>query len=376
MTKTESHQEDKAPLLSESPVGEQLLAQIIDAAVDAIVLIDEQGMVQSVNRAFVKLFGYCDEEAVGKKVNMLMPSPYAEEHDGYLSSYLATGRRKIIGIGREVVARRKDGSVFPIDLAVSEIIVGERRLFTGTIRDITRRKQSEAELESIYKELHNLAYMTSHELQEPVSIITSYLRLLSTRYRERLGPDADEFIDRCTTSATRIQGLIDDLWDYARVDIVEKQQREVVDLGQLVKTIATEFLSRAELKDATITCDDLPVVRCNERQMKALFRNLLNNAVQFCGKDPLVVSITGRQKDSLWILCFKDNGIGIDPAHHQDIFRVFHRLSTSSDANNSGMGLAICKKIVEHHGWRIWVESTPLQGATFIVAIPESSGLR
>lgn len=371
MTDTSPLNTVSARTLSESIAREQLLERIIDAAVDAVIMIDQHGVIQSVNRAFVRLFGYEDEEVIGRNVNMLMPPPYAEEHDGYLASYLATGRRKIIGIGREVIGKRKDGSVFPIDLAVSEAVVGTTRVFTGTIRDITARKRAEQELADLYKELHSLSYVVSHELQEPVSVIVSYLGLLSTRYHERLGADADEFIEKCTGSATRIQRLIDDLWNYARVDTVEKQSRDTVDFSSLIEKLVDELRAKNEIKDVIITHGDLPVILANERQMKVLFRNLLSNAIQFHGAEPAQIHVSAERQDSEWIFAVKDNGIGIDMIYACDIFRVFQRLNARSDAKNTGMGLAICKKIVEHHGGRIWVQSLPGQGSTFFVAIPD-----
>lgn len=197
---------------------------IVDTAADGIITIDERGAVQSFNRAAERIFGYAADEVIGRNVKMLMPSPYREEHDGYVANYLRTGEKKIIGNGREVVGRRKDGTTFPLDLAVSDVRLGDRRMSTGIVRDITERKRVEAELTRTSAELarsnaelEDFTYVVSHDLKEPLRGIEAFSGFLADDYRDRLDEEGRRYTTVLRESAVRMKNLIEDLLQLSRI---------------------------------------------------------------------------------------------------------------------------------------------------------------
>ncbi len=262
---------------------------ILETAVDAIVTINERGVVESFNPAAERLFGYLVDEAVGKSVGILMPSTDPHEHDRYVERYLATGQKKIIGIGREVVGLKKDGTTFPMDLAVSEVRIGDRRIFTGVLRDITKRKQVESELARQSAalarsniELEQFAYVASHDLQEPLRTIGSFAQLLARRYRGQLDSTADEFIAFIVDGATRMQAMINDLLAYSRVGRVSL----VVcsnDLGVILEHALTNLKQAIDESGAVVTHDPLPWLSADAAQIDRLLQNLIGNAIKYRG---------------------------------------------------------------------------------------------
>jgi PAS domain S-box-containing protein len=352
------------------------LRAILDAAVDGIITIDERGIIQSVNPAVTRIFGYPPEEMINQNVNMLMPGPFHDEHDQYLRHYLETNEKKIIGIGREVMGKRKDGSVFPLDLAVSEVNLNNQRMFTGLLRDITKRKQTEEELnkavESLTRsnaELEQFAYVASHDLQEPLRMIASYVQLLQKRYQSKLDKEADEFINYATDGARRMQLLIEDLLTFSRVG-TQVQAFKALDLA-IVLNLALDNLQLAiRENNAVITFEALPQVNGDESQLVQVFQNLLDNALKFRKDRQPCIHVSAQNKLNYWLISVQDNGIGIDPKYFDRIFLVFQRLHSKAKYPGTGIGLAICKKIIERHGGKIWVETEPGMGSRFQFTLP------
>jgi PAS domain S-box-containing protein len=353
------------------------LLSIVDTAADGILTIDESGAIETLNPTAERLFGYAAAEVIGKNVAMLMPPPYSEEHDGYLARYLTTGEKRIIGIGREVFGRRKDGSTFHMHLSVSEMIVAGKRMFTGIARDISALKAFEAqltqratELARSNAELEQFAYVASHDLQEPLRMIASYAELLGRRYTGKLDADADEFIRYTVDGAARMQALIDDLLAYSRVGRRGLEFNEV-DSKSCVQDALANLRLTIEQNGARIAIGDLPRVRADALQLSQLFQNLIGNAIKFRGDDPPRVEVRAQARDGHWLFSVRDNGIGIEPEHSERVFVVFQRLHARQRYPGNGIGLAICKKIVERHGGRIWLESEPGRGTTFFFTLPD-----
>jgi PAS domain S-box-containing protein len=353
------------------------LQAILDYAVEGIITINEKGIMESANIASESIFGYSSSELMGRNVSMLMPSPYHEQHDSYLSNYMHTGNKKIIGIGREVTGRRKDGTTFPMDLAVSEVKLEDRVIFTGFVRDITERKRAEEELvktlENLKRsnaELEQFAYVASHDLQEPLRMVSNYMNLIERRYKDKLDKDAEEFIGFAVDGAKRMQTLINDLLSFSRVGSRGKPFEPTP-----LETILSEALSNLQITiedtKAEITHDPLPTIMGDKVQMVQLFQNLISNAIKFKNNENNPrVHISAKQKEKEWIISVKDNGIGIDPQYAERIFIIFQRLHNREDYPGTGIGLAVCRKIVERHGGKIWVESEKGKGATFYFTIP------
>ncbi|NJO66448.1 MAG: GAF domain-containing protein [Leptolyngbyaceae cyanobacterium RM1_405_57] len=222
-------------------------------------------------------------------------------------------------------------------------------------------------------DLEQFAYVASHDLQEPLRMVASYLQLLERRYRGQLDDTADEFIDYAVDGAARMQTLINDLLDYSRVD--SRGKSFVIISGSAILDRAIANLQPAiEAANATLTCAPLPKIMADATQLTQLFQNLISNALKFHSDQPLHIHVSAQHQADAWLLSVQDNGIGIDSEYADRIFLIFQRLHSRGEYPGTGIGLAICKKIVERHGGNIWVESQPGQGSTFYFTIPDRRG--
>lgn len=348
---------------------------LVNTAVDGIITIDKAGRITSFNPAAQHLFGYNADEVIGRKINVLMPSPYREEHDRYMLDYQMTGVRKMIGIGREVAGQRKDGTVFPLDLSVSEIRLGGQRLFTGIIRDISERKEAEAkqaqllqELESVNRELNDFAYVVSHDLKAPLRAIGSLANWLATDYAEKLGPEGQEQLDLLVGRVKRMHALIDGILQYSRV-ARSREERERVNLNYLLAEVV-EMLGPPGQVNIRLE-NDLPSVIGEVTRLQQLFQNLLSNAIKFMDKPQGEIRIGSTALEDAWQIYVADNGPGIDAKHFGKIFQLFQTLTPRDEFESTGVGLALVKKIVELHSGKVWVESTVGQGSTFFFTLPK-----
>jgi PAS domain S-box-containing protein len=352
------------------------LMAILNTVVDAIITINEQGLIQSFNRAAVRIFGYTVEEVLGRNVNMLMPEPYHSEHDRYLHNYLTTGIRKIIGIGREVVGKRKDGTTFPMELAVSEAWVGERHIFTGIIRDISERRQAEQERERLIGELETKAaemerftYTVSHDLKSPLITIRGFLGLLAKDTAAGDTQRMSEDITHIQGAVRRMQMLLDELLSLSRIGRLINPPQDIA-MSELAREAVQQVGGQIAERGVQVTiAPDLPTIIGDHPRLLEVLQNLIDNAVKFMGDQPNPqVEIGFRQEAGETIFFVRDNGSGIDPRYQQKIFGLFERLS--ADTEGTGIGLALVKRIIEVHGGRIWVESALGQGATFLFTLP------
>jgi len=345
---------------------------LLEAAPDAMVVVNQGGEIVLLNVQAEKQFGYRRDELVGQKVKNIIPEGFAERliADALRSAEDALAQQ--IGTGIELTGRRKNGSDFPIEIMLSPLESAEGILVTAAIRDITKRKKAEAhllqkveELNRSNEELGQFAYIASHDLQEPLRMVASYTQLLSRRYKGKLDSDADEFISFAVDGASRMQRLIQDLLAYSRVGTIEMD---------LLDTSSEEALQQAlinlrgaiEEKGALVTHDPLPTVLADETQLIQLFQNLVGNAIKYQNPGvPRVHISAAKNGGKKWMFSVKDNGLGIDPQYFEKIFGVFQRLHKREEFAGTGIGLAICKKIVERHGGSISVESQPGQGSIF-----------
>lgn len=350
------------------------LAAIVETAVDAIITIDERGTIDSFNPAAERLFGYAPADVLGKNVSQLMPSPYHEQHDGYLAHYLTTGEKRVIGMGREVVAQRKDGTTFPIELSVSEMQVGARRMFTGLVHDISLRKQAEErqallirELESANEELKNFAYVVSHDLKAPLRAIGSLADWISTDQAEKLDAEGKEHLRLLIQRTRRMDSLIDGILQYSRVGRV-REAVVAVDTNEIVQEALAMLAPPPHIHIEVAS--DLPTIRAERTRILQLFQNLLSNAIKYLDKPAGLIRIDCVGHDREWEFSVSDNGPGIETRHFKRIFQLFQTLAPKDRVESTGVGLSLVKKIVEMYGGRVWIESQPGAGSTFFFTLP------
>jgi PAS domain S-box-containing protein len=345
---------------------------LLEAAPDAMVVVNGAGEIVLLNLQVEKQFGYQRDELVGQQVTNIIPEGFAERliADDLRSTEAALAQ--VIGTGIELVALRKDGTEFPIEIMLSPLESAEGILVTAAIRDISARKDAEAnllrkveELARSNEELGQFADTVSHDLQEPLRMVASYTQLLAKRYNGKLDSDADEFIAFAVDGANRMQRLIEDLLAYSRVgtrgtDLLDSSSEEAL------RQALTSLRGSIEESGALVTHDPLPAVLADETQLVQLFQNLVGNAIKYRrpGVPRVHISAT-RDGEKRWSFAVTDNGLGIEPQYFDRIFGMFQRLHKREEYAGTGIGLAICKKIVERHGGSISVESQPGQGSTF-----------
>lgn len=358
--------------------SEARMRAIVDTAVDAIATIDERGIIERFNPSAERLFGYSTAEVAGRNVSMLMPSPFREQHDGYLARYLQTGERRIIGIGREVVGLRKDGTVFPMELSVAEMHLGGRRMFTGMVRDITERKHADEqrarllqEIASANEELTSFAYVVSHDLKAPLRAIGALADWLSTDYADKFDDEGKEHMRLLISRVHRMGALIDGILQYSRVGRVKEALAEV-DLDALVRGVI-DLLAPPPAISVTID-DALPTVRAEPARMAQLFQNLISNAIKYMDKPAGRIHIGCAADGAQWRFSVADNGPGIEERHFERIFQLFQTLAPRDRIESTGVGLALVRKIVELYGGQVWIESTLGAGSTFSFTLPRDGG--
>jgi PAS domain S-box-containing protein len=354
---------------------------ILESAPDAMVIADAQGRIVLVNAETERLFGYQRDELVGQLVDILVPESFRGKHPQHREGYIAHPRTRSMGEGLELRGLRKNETEFPVEIMLSPLESPEGILVTAVIRDITERKKSDehlmksvSELRRSNDELQQFAYVASHDLQEPLRMVASYTQLLAKRYKGRLDSDADEFIAYAVDGSNRMQGLIQDLLAYSRAGANGKTPSEISSENSF-KEALTNLRATIEESGAVVTHDSLPVITTDDAQLVQVFQNLVGNAIKYrSAQVPHIHVSAAKNGGNEWIFSVRDNGLGIDPQYFERIFIIFQRLHGRKEFEGTGIGLAICKKIVERLGGRIWVESEPEKGSTFYFALPERDG--
>lgn len=355
---------------------EQRYRGLLEAAPDAMVLMSQDGAIALVNIQAEKQFGYRREELVGQQLQAIVPEvltkiPDVERQIVAARQSAANSMPQEIGAGIELDGRRKDGRLFPIEVTLGILHSVEGIVVTVALRDITMRKRTEAqllrtvaELNRSNEELSQFAYIASHDLQEPLRMVASYTQLLAKRYQGKLDADADEFIAFAVDGANRMQRLIQDLLAYSRIgthraDLVDTSSENA--LAQAITNLRATISDRG----AVVTHDPLPAVLGDAPQLVQLFQNLVGNAIKYQGAGVPRIHVAAKRTGKEWTISVQDNGLGIESRYFEKIFGMFQRLHKREEFAGTGIGLAICKKIVERHGGKIWVASQPGKGSTF-----------
>lgn len=358
---------------------------IIDSALDAIICIDGSSVITEWNPQAEQLFGWKRDEVSGRLItDTIIPEEYRGLHQRGMARYLATGEGPALNKFLELTALRRNGTLLPIELTIIPIVQDEERFFCAFIRDISYRKRTEMELRDLNTtlkekaealaasnaELEQFAFIASHDLQEPLRTITGFINLLKERYRGKLDDKADRYLQFISESSDRMKILIKELLDYSRIG--KSREMEQVDCNLILRHVLTDLGKILEEQGANIDKSELPVISGYRTELKLLFQNLVSNSLKFRKNGtPPEMSIAAQKKDGCWEFSFRDNGIGIEEKNYQQIFVIFKRLHPRSSYEGSGIGLAHCKKIVELHGGRIWVESVLGEGSIFYFTIPE-----
>ncbi len=347
-------------------IAQDRIKAVLDNAADVILAVESDGTLLSVNRAAQEIFGYTAEEMIGRNIVDFVVSDQPEgdvEPDQLLPDALKSNRSDMKG-------RHKSGTRFDVEMSVSELKNEFDRGYIAIIRDISERKKSEEQLLRSNQELEQFAYVASHDLQEPLRMVSSYTQLLQQRYNDKLDDDAREFISYAVDGAQRMQSLIQDLLLYSRLD-KNAITFTHFDLNISFDNSLENLKVLIEENDAIVQADHLPVVYGDQIQIQQLLQNLISNAVKYRAPDRYIrVNVAAEVIDNEIIVSVEDNGIGIETQYHKRIFGIFKRLHTRQEYSGTGIGLTICKRIVEWHGGRIWLESVPGKGTCFYFSLP------
>jgi PAS domain S-box-containing protein len=361
-------------------VSEERYRALAQAAPDMVFVIDREDRVQYLNDFAARQFGMNAEEAIGKPRAVLFPGAAGEQQQLHLQQVMKTGAPHQSESSIRLGAREVWLSTWLVPMRDQ---AGQATAVMGVSRDITQRKQAEdqlrafsLDLERSNKELEQFAYVASHDLQEPLRMVASYVQLLARRYRGKLDADADAFIGFAVDGASRMQDMINDLLAISRVGTRGKPFAKTPLDDVLYDVLENLKIVLAE-SGAEVTHEPLPTVMGDSVQLGQLLQNLIANAIKFRGDEPPRVHISVRREGgdmragrATWVFSIHDNGIGMDPQYFDRVFLIFQRLHSREEYPGTGIGLAISRKIVERHGGRIWVESAPGQGATFHFTLP------
>lgn len=364
---------------------------LLEAAPDAMIISAEGGLISLVNSQVETLFGFGRQELIGQDIRHLVP-----DWNCHPASFNGGGTN-CPGAPVELWARRKSGDQFPIEISLSPLQTEEGLLLTSAIRDITQRKQADEAIRELNMtleqrvmertrellhsnealrqsndDLNQFAYAASHDLQEPLRMVSLYSQMLQRRYGSKLDQDADEFIAYIVGGAKRMELLLKDLLTYSQAGSSSEGPAHPVDCAGAMSRVVLNLQASLEQSRANVTWDALPTVFAHEVRMVQLLQNLVGNAVKYRGADPPRIHVAAQCREAEWLFSVQDNGIGIAAEYAQEIFGIFRRLH-GQEYPGTGIGLAICQRIVERYGGRIWVESSLGEGSRFYFTIPHTA---
>lgn len=358
--------------------SEEDYRSVVENSNDGICIIQDE-RIKFCNQRLADLAGYSVEEIINSPFARYVAANELKKNQLHYTHFM-TGKEDTLRF--ETILIHKDGKMIDVEVSISAVHYEGRRAALVFTRDITQRKKMEdklyhtlKDLERSNAELAQFAYVASHDLQEPLRMVASYVQLLESRYKGKLDADADEFIGFAVDGANRMQRLIQDLLKYSRVG-THGQPFEMNDCHLIFQDVLVNLRKSIEESGAVISHDPLPIIMSDASQISQLFQNLIGNAIKYRGKEPPRIHISARKNNHHWVFSIEDNGIGIEADYSEHIFKIFQRLHNARDFPGNGIGLAICKKIVERHNGRIWVESELEKGSTFYFTIQNHKGIR
>jgi signal transduction histidine kinase len=359
---------------------EQKFRSLLEAAPDAMIISSEDGVINLVNSQVEAMFGYRREDLVGRGIHTLVPEPVKCPE----------------GAHQQVRGRRKDGSEFPAEMSVSPLQTQEGVLVTSAIRDMTERARRDEEIRELNakleqrvaertrelvqlnealaqsnEDLNQFAYAASHDLQEPLRMIALYSEMLDRQYSGKLDEEADRYIRFVVNGAHRMEMLLKDLLAYSQAGSAVGPGAPV-SCASVMEKVLLNLKAAIEENQAKVACENLPVVEADEIRLMQLFQNLVSNAIKYRSAEPPQIRVAAHPREFDWLFSVEDNGIGIRPEYSQQVFGIFKRLHGHAYPG-TGIGLAICQRIVERYGGRIWVESTLGKGSKFCFTLPAAA---
>ena len=348
--------------ITERKKTEMRFRALLESAPDAMVIVNGKGIIELVNAETERLFCYSREELTGRTLDVLIPGHLREAHKQHRAGYFQDPKPRQMGAGLDLWAQRKDGSLFPVEISLSPLEGPGGISVTAAIRDTTERRQAAkllaekvAELRHTNEELQQFAHIASHDLQEPLRMVASYTQLLANRYKGRLGADADEFIAYAVDGTKRMKSLIEDLLAYSRTGRSAAPPAEFAS-DEALRSAVHNLGAAIHETGAQITHDCLPTITAVPSQVVQIFQNLLGNSIKYRGdRAPRIHVSAAVDRMRVDLFSITDNGIGIDPKYFQRIFAIFQRLHGRDEYEGTGIGLAICKRILQGNGGRIWV---------------------
>lgn len=360
---------------------EARLRSILETAPDAIIVIDEAGAIESFSPAAERLFGFHADDVIGKNVNILMPSPYREKHDSYVQHYLKTGERKIIGIGRIVVGQRKDGTTFPIELSVGEAMISGRRHFTGFIRDLSERQLTENRLHELQSELLHVSRLSdvgqmastlAHELNQPLAAIINYVqatrRMLMTE-QGAITPRITEAMDKAVAQAERAAEIIRHLRGFVQRGENDRQIENINKVVEEATALALVGAKESGISLKWMMSSETIQVLIDKVQIQQVVFNIIRNSVEAMSENPpprdIFVSTALVNGDTAQI-SISDTGPGLAPKVQAQLFQPF----VTTKERGMGLGLSICRTIIDAHGGRLWATPNTRRGVAFHIALP------
>jgi PAS domain S-box-containing protein len=361
--------------ITERKKAEERFRLVVESAPNVMILVNHDGIITLVNKQTELLFGYERSELIGNKLEMLLPERFLSNHSTQREAFFKKPQTRSMGTGRDLFARRKNGTEVQVEIGLNPIETAEGQLVLASIIDITERKMQEitlkkqVELEIKNKELEQFAYVASHDLQEPLRTVSNYMQIFEEDYLDQMDDTARDYIRSVNNATKRMSMLVKALLDFSRLG--RDRRLAYVDCGKLIQGVLSDLRTMIKQSNAIIEVSEMPSLNLYEIEISQLFQNLIANAIKFQkenGKPE--VKIFSANIDGKWQFSVSDNGIGIAPAHYERIFDIFQRLHTTAEYEGSGIGLANCKKIVELHQGEIWVESTLGKGTTLNFTIP------
>lgn len=362
---------------------------IIENSLDAFVAVDEDGLITDWNLQAEKIFGWTRKEVLGHKIGeIIVPPRLRAKHQDYKDHLFAVVKGRLINKRREMYVLNRGGEEIPVEVAAFPVEDGKRKLYCAYINNISERKaieektrhlneelerrvqQRTADLIKSNEELAQFAKVASHDLQEPLRAVQGFVELLAKRYKGRLDKDADDFINYIIDGTKRMQELIAAVLSHSQIKVEGDHLTTVTDCHSVIKEVMTNLKQSIDESQALFKIGDLPPVAVERVQLVQLFQNLINNALKYRSSEPPMIDIQAELSVDRWLFTVRDNGIGVDPKYTEKIFDMFARLHGKTQYTGTGIGLAICKKIVTAHGGKIWMESEPGEGSIVYFSLP------